>query len=511
MCGSLHEETCNLYLEVPAWALTLDSDSKADEPWLHMLVERLRWPVPSVKWWVLQELATFLATEQWRDKTEEALLEHLAACPFESEVVEVMAAFWLAKQRGYLGSDVIGKHVRAKSTLSSMMLADVAPDSLYEGQLSAELILAPPGFEAPQDFKTAQGATVPLMYQSEMQQWEKKTGLPFKAQYAFEWTRSLQRIGDEGHDWRYFYGYPSDQMTGQFFTQQSHRGRSAYLRTVLVAQRFWNMPNNYAEHIAMRALPFDPTLAWIRPIRPEWLARWNRASTSDCTSIAAYLSSCITQFNSMNSGCILASLSLPVTMGEREWVELSCVLWAQWEDAEPNPMKLLTEQQDRRSAGLSFGNNLDCVTAYDIAPLTERQGPYMATPVVSGVLPLRYGALHSDVEQRGWNVPLLYRLGATLAASPSSAEVEFSVDEKLIGRAGCWNVEWEPAHPAKLGAFCGTFTALDANGLTALFDTPPVRIFYLWEAKRVKLKEVFGELEVEDLCGTLCVREMSGG
>lgn len=511
LCGSLHEDTRNMHLEVPAWAVTLGTDSKADEPWLHMLVERLRWPVPSVKWWVLQELATFLATEQWRHKTEEVLLEHLAACRFESEVVEVMAAFWLAKQRGYPGSNVIGKHVTAKSTLSSMMLADVASGSHYEGQLSAELILAPPEFEGPQDFKTAQGATVPLMYQSEMARWEKKTGLPLKAQYAFEWARSLQRVGNEGHDWQYFYGYPREQMTGQFFTQQSHRGRSAYLRTVLVAQRFWDMPNNYAEHIAMRALPIDPTLAWLRPVRPEWLAKWNLASTCDGTSIAAYLSSCITEFNSMHSGSLLASLCLPVAVGDREWIELNCVLWAQWEDAEPDPMALLAEQQDRRSAGWSLGNSLDCVTTYDIAPLAERQGSSTAAPVVGGVLPLRYGVLHSDVEQRGWNVPLLSRLGATLAASPNGAEVEFSVDEKPIGRAGYWNVEWEPAHPSKLGPFCGTFTALYADGLEALFDTPPVRTFYLWEAKRVRLKEVFDEPEVEALCGTVNGREMSGG
>ena len=503
LCGSLLEETRNLHLEVPAWTLTLGTDSKADEPWLQVLVERLRWPVPSVKWWVLQELATFLSTEQWRNRTEQALLEHLAACLLESEVVEVMAAFWLAKQRGYPGSDVIGKHVIAKSTLSSMMLADVAPSSLYQGQLSAELLLAPPGFEGPQDFRTAQGATVPLMYQSEMARWEMQTGLPLKAQYAFEWARSLQRVGDEGHDWRYFYGHPSDQMTGQFFTLQSHRGRSAYLRTVLVAQRFWDMPNNYAEHIAMRALPFDPTLAWLRPVRPEWLAAWDQASRCDGTSTTAYLSRCIAQFNSAHSGNLLASLCFPVAMGEREWLELDCVLWAQWGDAELDPLALLAEQQDRRRAGWSLGDGLDCVTTYKIAPLVERQGVSKAAPVVGGVLPFRYGVLHSDVEQRGWNVPLLSRAGAELVAAPSGTEVVFSVDETPIGRAGYWNVEWEPAHPAALKPFSGTFTALDVDGLAALFDTPPARTFYLWEAKRVKLKEVFGEPEVEVLCGTV--------
>lgn len=480
LCGSLHEETRNLHLEVPAWALTLGPDSKSEESWLHMLVERLRWPVPSVKWWVMQELATFLASEQWRTKTERALLAHLASCLFESEVVEVMTTFWLAKQRGYSGSDVIGTHVLAKSTLSSMMLADVAPSSLYEGQLSAELILAPPGFEGPQDFKAAQGATVPLMYQSEMARWEKKTGLPLKAQYAFEWAGSLQRVSDEGHDWRYFYGYPSDQMTGQFFTQQSHRGRSAYLRTMLVAQRFWDMPNNYAEHIAIHALPFDPTLGWLRPATPKWLTAWDQAAKCNGASIAAYLSSCIAQFTFAHSGHLLASLCVPVAVGEREWLELSCVLWAQWRVAECDPIALLAEQKNRRSAGWSLGDGLDCVTTYDIAPLKERQAASSAAPVVGGVLPLRYGALHSDVMQRGWNVPLLSRVGAELAAAPSGPEVVFSVDEKPIGRAGYWNVEWEPSHPTELGPFCGTFTALDIDGLAALFDTPPVHTFYLW-------------------------------
>lgn len=503
LCESLHEETRNLHLEVPAWASTLGTDLMVDEPWLQMLVERLRWPVPSVKWWVLQELATLLANEQWKNRAELALLKHLAARQLESEVVEVMAAFWLAVQHGYHASDVIGKNVFAKSTLSSMMLANVAPGSHSEGLFSAELLLAPPRFEGPEDFKVAQGATVPLMYQSELERWETKTGRPLMAQYAFEWTRSLKRVADEGHEWQYFYGHPRDQMAGQFFTEQGHRGRSAYLRTLLVAKRFWGMPNNYAEHIALRALPFDPTLAWLRPIKPKWLCKWDQTSKFNGISIAAYVSGCIAQFNSVSSGGLLASLCVPIAVGEREWLELSCVLWAQWGDAELDPMALLAEQKHQRGAGFSYGDGLDCVTTYDIGPLEERLVASTAAPVVGDVLPLRYGVLHTDIQQRGWNVPLASRVGTKPTAAPNGSEVVFLVDEEPIGRAGYWTVEWEPSHPAELEPFCGTFSALGANGLAALFDTPPVRTFYLWEAKRVKLKEVFGEPELECLCGKL--------
>ncbi len=193
---------------------------------LAMLLARLDWPVPSVRWWAIQEVASLLASEEFGGQVETALIEQLSAAFFETEVTELLFVFWLASRDGYLVPDKLGTAIAARSQLTLLLLQDAGYSGVSHGLLSSPLLLAPSSFSPPDDLVRAEGSEVPRIFGTILRRLEQNSGHPFLAQFAFEWTSGLRRGRAIWLDASHFYSRTREGVTGQFVSQASHRGRS---------------------------------------------------------------------------------------------------------------------------------------------------------------------------------------------------------------------------------------------------------------------------------------------
>ena len=201
--------------------------------------------MPAVKWWALQQLADLL-NSQFVAQAEAELYRALADSKLETEVVELLCVFWLAKKAGYEPSVILPTHVNAQSPASTLILSDIVKPLLFEGKWRTPLLLAPDTYKVPADFEEAQGTTVPRIYKTLLESLEKPQLPSFSKQYAFEWecTANLYPEAPLQGDIGYFYNYSHGEMTGQFVTRASQRGRSAYLSTLAVAQEICGVRNS---------------------------------------------------------------------------------------------------------------------------------------------------------------------------------------------------------------------------------------------------------------------------
>jgi hypothetical protein len=106
MIEVLKEEIRNLNLKSPDW--NWDQNLEEHEIAVSLLVTRLQWPFTSIKQWTASELSTLLTVNDTQKIVEARLLESLKSKKLESEVVEILCVFWMACQKGYHPTIVLG-------------------------------------------------------------------------------------------------------------------------------------------------------------------------------------------------------------------------------------------------------------------------------------------------------------------------------------------------------------------------------------------------------------------
>src|SRR5690606_12187765 len=130
MVASLEESVRNLQLPKPTWDWR--QDDSLEEAMLKTLVSRLKLPIPSIKLWVIDQLSQLLIAQHPR--VEELLKVDLASRKQESECVEVLCVFFIAKSKGYVCPNDLGHYVGARSTLSDLLLSELVSASVEFGK-----------------------------------------------------------------------------------------------------------------------------------------------------------------------------------------------------------------------------------------------------------------------------------------------------------------------------------------------------------------------------------------
>src|SRR5690606_24488500 len=106
------------------------------------------------------------------------------------------------------------------------------------------------------------------------------------------------------------------------------RAISAYLRTLAVARQFWEMPTGLAHEESLLALPLHPTLALLRPQRPDWFPAL-RGFDGDAESVEAAIRALLARVGEVRPGDELIAFSSPIVISEERCVEVSLVRWSQ--------------------------------------------------------------------------------------------------------------------------------------------------------------------------------------
>lgn len=497
MVNCVIEDTRTLPLERPRWESELVSQGGRglmDE--LRILIARLGWPSTSARWWTMQELAAWLGEPGSRAETESALLHLLNSRKLEAEVVEVLCIFWMAAQaHGYSPTPRLAESIPRSSILSDLLLESVGllAESDDEG-----LEEVPREFEIPQDFNGVQGSYLPRIFRTSMGELERRTGLPFVRQMAFEWTMNRAAYPDapfQGDPW-HFLRPLGDGFIGQISSRTALRAISAYLRTLAVANEFWAMPLHRAEAEALLALPAHPTLALLRPRRPAWFPE-NANFDGDTKAIEASLSTLIGRVQAARPGDELIAFSSPIVMSMERCVEVSIVRWSQAADSKIADADLAAHLEaawDRgpmlRSAAPEPLSTTTLLALPQLDQLTD--GDCKAWPLAAPLGLDRLGYLQHDLYPGRLFLPTLPGFDKA-EITPCGEQLEVKVHEQVVADLCYWNAGWGPVRPMQFDGNCGMALISQGTGYREgpVPTTGPVRSFYLWQVRTLHRSNTF--------------------
>ncbi|KVX03218.1 NACHT domain-containing protein [Shewanella frigidimarina] len=450
MVCEIEKETANLPLVQPNWSWVVGESSDLQSA--KILVSRLAWPVSSIKFQVANEIATLLVDENKIINLEQLLLTELATKLFESEVIEILSVFWLAKQKGYGVQDDIGLYIKARSSLSDMILEEVQSKIIGYGDYAEEL--KPDFNDYPNDFgfQKAQGTEVPLVFHSELERLEEKTGIPFLSLYLSEWVNSCNRIEPRWDNLDYFLS--SDRnSTGQFFTRNSHRGRSAFLNVLNLAENVFGIPSDYVESVSTFAFPIEPAYISSIQSKPIWLLEWGNGQDVSESNIREYLSHCIASYK---GDLELGALSFPLKIDSNKWLDVTIVSAKKTNQSEMkfaiSPGEIGFSFGDKLKTNLQFMIKLASYSKYDnCQPLFGTVHPYT-----------RIGYWQIDLESRGLYIPFS---SEKISATHSDCKTSFVLGGKDIAESIFWSSVNSISRPQLIKSTYGTYTLFDKNNV----------------------------------------------
>ncbi len=480
MVESLEYSVRNLNLVKPNWDWR--SNDSTEEALTKVLISRLKLPIPTIKLLVIEQISQLLVDRH--SKIEELLLEDLTSRKQESECVEVLSVFLVAKEKGYTAPINLGLYVKARSTLSDLILSKLNSDpknfGSYSYPFTPEIYLDGDNHR----FEYYQGNHVPLLYNTLLMKEEKRTGMPFTYHYNSEWNNTFEYQPVEGISIDYFLSGDRQRSTGQFYSQASHRGRSAYLRTIEVAKQFYGMPDSYAGHLAIPALPIEPAYTGLSPKTPAWLPKWEGEVLPSEEDLIKYINDILNSFSEADASLDLLALSLPIKLGSNSWVDLTLVKAVADEGLDTIDDVRVKE----RTGCVSGGSLLDNVLTYDFSKKEESEVIVLATTSFPF---MRYGHWHSDLESRGLYVPNSNIDGMSIKGCSEDGLFRYSVGDITIGFASFWYCNWKPIHPKGVRSLCGSYTAVakDDIGEWVQFNGKKTQEFYVCEVRVLHAEE----------------------
>lgn len=457
MVAVLEESVRNLQLSKPVWDWHLDDS--LEEAMLKTLVSRLKLPIPSVKLLVIEQISLLLVTQHPR--VEEFLKKDLANRKQESECVEVLCIFFIAKSKGYVCPNDLGNYISARSTLSDLMLLELVPTTKNFGKYALPFIPITNLMHDNNRFKYYQGSHVPLLYNSLLVGEEQRTRIPFTSYYQSEWNNTFKYQPSTATTIDYFFSGNSRRSTGQFYTQASHRGRSAYLRTIEVARQYYGMPTSYAQDLSIPALPIEPAYIGLVPQKPSWLYRWDNKKDVNKDNLISYIEGILENFRKEHDSLDLLALSLPIKLSGNRWIDLTIV------KALSESGLLADIQIEERVGSSSVGNLLDKELHYVFSEHQKSENLILAAtsyPI------MRYGHFHSDLESRGFYIPYCNVKDKNISGRSYDGLFSYSVDGEDIGFSSYWYDYWEPTHPKKIRSLCGSYTVVDKDKINKWLD-----------------------------------------
>lgn len=206
---------------------------------LALLFERLKWPVPLVRWQTAKRIRDFLNDAATRDATTTALLEQLEGCRFETEVCSLLSIIFLAEQTARPESTAVTTRIKKPSLLSDILLdVTYSKDSGKGAWRQERKITMPSDFEAESYFHRFHTAHAPPILSTNIRRLERQTGLPFLPRWGFEWTRLCEDLQVPRTNYPHYFDDVLESragVTGQYWQRMHDAYLSSYLRTLAYA------------------------------------------------------------------------------------------------------------------------------------------------------------------------------------------------------------------------------------------------------------------------------------
>jgi hypothetical protein len=225
------------------------------------------------------------------------------------------------------------------------------------------------------------------------------------------------------------------------------------LRTIEVAKQFFGMPDSYATHLSILALPIEPAYFGLNPQKPTWLHEWKDEIPPDRDNLINFVKEILANFALEDDSLDLLALAFPIKLDDNRWIDLTVVKAIA--DSDP----AMNIEIEERSGCLCVGTLLEKKLSYETSK-AQSETRFFATTSYPF---MRYGHWHSDLESRGFYVPYCNIDGKKVIGSSLDDLFYYSVDDINIGFSSFWYNDWQPIHPKGIRSLCGPFTAVEKN------------------------------------------------
>jgi hypothetical protein len=238
---------------------------------LALLIERLRWPVPRVRWETARQLALLIQSED--TAARQMLLSWNKYLELEADALLLPSIIYAFDLADHFSFEEVQAAISAPSILSDALVGKLYPQRagrLFSFRLNYTKDSSLGGPPDPL-FEGAMGSIIPPIFRSVLLREERRTGLPFVGRWRVEWQALRDRFREPYTRSPDFFFAGDRGATGSLDVRQRAVFVSAYLRTLAFAHLEWGMPQPYAVGLADLALPFNGTFARFEGSeRPAW-------------------------------------------------------------------------------------------------------------------------------------------------------------------------------------------------------------------------------------------------
>ena len=459
-------------------------------PVLLMLLERLLWPVPRVRWEAGRSLARLI-----REGDREAangLLNWISARRLESEAVLGLGIIDAFDLGAYFKFTDVSKTVQVPSHLSDCLLKKNFTDARGLSPFRYAISPSEPA-TLPRDeeawFDRYRKWAVSPMFSSALTRLQQLTGFPFRMRWEHNW-RWLQATDPRpAAEYPYFFSGGDQGRVGQFDHGQRELYVSAYLRTLAYASITGSIPHEVAEHYTMLALTMNRGLADLEPIdRPNWAQNLLPCDAGRTKELAQKLWACAEA--ATKPGEVPLALRV-VDFDTKDFVEFDSTLTIGPPGFTAGPAKakklndLIANERPGEMVGL-VGQNAG------IDPLYIEHSFAMT----QGVLQDFIGRVHIDI---ACNIrlasPYVFGTPANVQCGPSEIRLEAGGD--VLSRWVHWYADWKPTMFRELRSSVGSITTVLKSSLDELRASHGLEIAQLVRIRRGTRQEIYKEHEVE--------------
>lgn len=459
-------------------------------PALLMLIERLLWPVPRVRWEAARGLAHLI--REGNREASRGLLNWIRARQLESEAVlglGIIDAFDLGT---YFDFPEVSKAISAPSHLSDWLLKRNFTDASGLSPIRyAVAPTEPPSLEQYQDawFDRYLKWAVPPIFSIVLKQLQESTGFPFLKRWKHEWRWLQATRPRPAAEYPHFFSSGDRGRVGQFDQGQRELYVSAFLRMLAFTAIYKGMPHKHAEHFAMLALTMNRGLADLEPVeRPNWAGNLLCCGEGSMKDLAEKL--WLSAEAAAKPGEVPLALRV-VDCDRNGFVEFNLRLTIGPSGFTDGPAEveecdtLTANERPSEMVGL-VGKEVRSCPLFIERPLDMTQS----------VQPEVIGRVHIElVSNVRLASPFVFGTSADIKCSPS--EICLEAGTEVLSRWIHWYTNWEPTIFPDLGSTVSSMTTILKSCLDKLRASHGVEIARLVRVRRGVRRETFGKCEVE--------------
>lgn len=436
---------------------------------LSFLFQRIKWPVPMVRWRTAKEIRDLLNDPVTRPSTTEVLLDYLDHRETESEVCEILTIVLLTLPIARPTHEALTSRIHHPSILTDIILQRIYGTGRgIGGWGQAHSGRAPADFEGGSYFEEHKTAHVPPVLTSNLAKLERVSGHLFLQHWAYEWKVLSERLGTHYTRYPHYFDDVLEAragIMGQYWQRMRDVYLSAYLRTLAYAVSEWRMPQPTAEGYCIEIAHGIAGLFDVEPMtKPTWLSRYAEPFCATGAELEPLVRDLIQ--DARDSGMTLVSLNTPVASSMKKYARFTLSAHLVTDDYKLPDNALLYERMLPLLIGDSFelkGPPAD-VTVEEANSNGEAGNE---VSVCSSLFPIPFGTWQSDYISIGLPIPANYTASGTeIRCTRKSIDLVAS-DGKLISRTSIWNDDWTPQYPRGGSTQCAVATMIDVETLAA--------------------------------------------